>query len=562
MQATLAAKTSSPWYRFHGDSSGMTPGRAIRSAGSLLFPSIYLWVNAIQSSRWLARDDNTTGRLRRLVVREIPIADEPRQRHAGLETRSRFRGLHPPFMIVAWTERILPTTSASTLLRAGPAVSVSSDSASGSHDHEGSADPSPWGSAFWLIWSVVAAFGTYFCMYAYRKPFTAASYETLTQWGATFKTVLVTSQVFGYMVSKFIGIRFVSELPPRRRAVAILLLVLAGELALVLFGATPAPWNVVWLFFNGLPLGMVFGLVLGFLEGRRASEALTAGLCASFILADGVTKTVGAELLQRGVPEVWMPSAAGALFLPLFLLGVGMLSVIPPPSARDIAARAPRPSMTKRERHDLFWRYAFGLTALVVAYLLITIVRSIRADFAPELWRGLGEEAVPGTFTRSEMAVAFGVLAINGSLVLVRDSRLAFFLSLAVCLLGGVLMLGALAGWLAGRLSGMPFMVLIGLGLYLPYVAMHTTVFERLLAMTRDRGNVGFLMYLADSFGYLGYVAVMLARNLVPAQSRFLDFFLAVCLWEIVIATGGFVAAWWYFARRCPPDRIAPAGRN
>jgi Family of unknown function (DUF5690) len=36
---------------------------------------------------------------------------------------------------------------------------------------------------------------------------------------------------------------------------------------------------------------MVFGLILGFLEGRRHTEALTAGLCASFILADGTSKS-------------------------------------------------------------------------------------------------------------------------------------------------------------------------------------------------------------------------------------------------------------------------------
>jgi hypothetical protein len=57
-------------------------------------------------------------------------------------------------------------------------------------------------------------------------------------------------------------------------------------------------------------------------------------------------------------------------------------------------------------------------------------------------------------------------------------------------------------------------MVLLGLGLYLPYVALHTTLFERLLGMTRERGNIGFLMYVVDSVGYLGYVAVMLLRNL------------------------------------------------
>ena len=63
---------------------------------------------------------------------------------------------------------------------------------------------------------------------------------------------------------------------------------------------TPAPFNLVWLFCNGVPLGLVFGLVLGFLEGRRHTEALAAGLCSSFIVADGVTKSAGASLLQAG----------------------------------------------------------------------------------------------------------------------------------------------------------------------------------------------------------------------------------------------------------------------
>jgi hypothetical protein len=52
-------------------------------------------------------------------------------------------------------------------------------------------------------------------------------------------------------------------------------------------------------------------------------------------------------------------------------------------------------------------------------------------------------------------------------------------------------------------------MVLVGAGLYLPYVAVHTTVFERLIALTRDRGNLGFLMYLVDSIGYMAYVVVL-----------------------------------------------------
>ncbi len=74
------------------------------------------------------------------------------------------------------------------------------------------------------LWSIVAAFGAYFCMYAFRKPFTAASFSGATVWGLGEKSVLVTAQVLGYTTSKWIGIRVIAETPPRRRAVGILIL--------------------------------------------------------------------------------------------------------------------------------------------------------------------------------------------------------------------------------------------------------------------------------------------------------------------------------------------------
>src|SRR5262249_58328888 len=95
---------------------------------------------------------------------------------------------------------------------------------------------------------------------------------------------------------------------PHRRATLLLGLIAVAEVALLLFGLTPAPFNLVWLFCNGVPLGLVFGLVLGFLEGRRHTEALAAGLCSSFIVADGVTKSAGAALPGRGGAGVWVPS--------------------------------------------------------------------------------------------------------------------------------------------------------------------------------------------------------------------------------------------------------------
>ena len=90
-----------------------------------------------------------------------------------------------------------------------------------------------------LIVAAAAAFCTYFCMYAFRRPFTAGTFEGRELFGVGLKSVLVISQLMGYMFSKFIGIKVVSEMQRRYRAAAIIGMILFAEIALVGFGVVP-----------------------------------------------------------------------------------------------------------------------------------------------------------------------------------------------------------------------------------------------------------------------------------------------------------------------------------
>lgn len=408
--------------------------------------------------------------------------------------------------------------------------------------------------AWGALWAVTAAFGSYFCMYGFRKPFTASGYTDTHYWGMGFKTILVTAQVFGYMVSKFIGIRLVAELPPPKRAITMFWLILIAEGSLIMFAILPRPWNAACLFFNGLSLGMVFGLVIGFLEGRKLTELLSAGLCASFILADGVTKSVGTWLLSSGITEAWMPSIAGLLYLLPFCVCTAMLAAIPPPSEVDVKSRSARVKMSHQDRRIFLWRYAPGLIPLLLIYFAVTIVRSIRADFAPEIWRSLGSQAAPSLFTQSEMYVALAILAVSGASVLIKDNHRAFEISLVTCGFGFCILTLALVAQAQGLISSFWFMVLLGMGLYIPYVVMHTTVFERMLCITRERGNLGFLVTLADSFGYLGYVAVMLSRNIYMAsnEQQMYSLLVLACWLTIGLSFISLILAWRYFSQANP----------
>ncbi len=376
------------------------------------------------------------------------------------------------------------------------------------------------------LWALVAAFGTYFCMYGFRKPYTAATYTGAAFFDLDYKTTLILAQTLGYVLAKWVGIKFVSEIKPAQRIGAILGLIGFAELMLLLFGLLPQPYNVVCLFFNGLPLGVIFGLVLSFVEGRKQTEFLVAGLCASFIVSDGVSKSVGAMLLGWHITEQWMPFYAGLVFMVPTLLCIAMLACVPAPGDRDVAARSSREPMTSSDRINFFMKYAPGIIGVVLVYLFATLLRSVRADFAAEIWAGLGFEQTPELYSKSELWVSFGVLLIIGMAALIRHHKTAFVFSLFVSFAGLILLLIAVAG-LSNGMDPFLGMVIIGLGVYLPYVSIHAIVFERLIALTREKATVGFLMYVADSVGYTGYIVLMFMRYLAPKSDSILHSFLA-----------------------------------
>lgn len=380
----------------------------------------------------------------------------------------------------------------------------------------------------------LAGFCAYFSMYAFRKPFTAATFEATPGWTLVldYKIALVLAQVAGYALSKMIGIKVVSELSPARRGGAILLLIGAAWLALVGFAIIPAPWNVAMLFLNGLPLGMIWGLVFGYMEGRRVSEALGAILCASFILSSGVVKSVGAWLLNTvHTDPFWMPAAAGALFLPLLFASVWLLGQLPPPSAADEAQRVRRAPMNAAERRAFLVLYWPGVALLTASYVLLTAFRDFRDNFAAEIWAALGYGAASSVFTESELPVAAIALAVLAGVMVVRDNLKALMV-IHVIIVAGFLVLGVSAwAFEAHLISPLAFMVLAGAGLYMGYTPFNAMLFDRLVAYSGRVATAGFLIYLADASGYLGSAALLVWRNLGAVQMDWLRFFILSAYW-------------------------------
>ena len=416
--------------------------------------------------------------------------------------------------------------------------------------------------ALFSAWAILAAFSTYFCMYAFRKPFAVGTFAGTVDLPLLppmdYKVALIIAQVLGYCISKFIGIKVVSEMSPGRRAAAVLVAIGVAWTALLLFAITPAPWSIVFLFMNGIPLGMVWGLVFGFLEGRRVSDVLGAGLSASYIVASGAVKSVGKLLLDAGVPEAWMPFTVGGLFALPMLGFVWMLARMPPPDADDQAQRCARAPMDGAARKAFLRRFAPAVLPLTLLYVLLTAYRDFRDNFSREIYDALGQGADASVFATAEIPIAIGVLLVLGLLTMVKDNRKAVLVVHGVMAAGTGLIGLATVLWATGLLGPVQWMSAVGLGLYVAYVPYGCVLFDRLLAAVGSVGTAAFLIYLTDAFGYLGSVMLLVVKSLWKPDLSWLDFFVGFSYVTAAVCTALFAVSFVWLATRGRRRAAAP----
>lgn len=383
-------------------------------------------------------------------------------------------------------------------------------------------------TGFWFaLYASISAFCLYTCIFALRKTFGVATYEGIAFAGHSFKVWMVVFQVMGYMLSKFIGIKVVSELNPSSRASGILMMVSIASLSWLFFAITPAPYSLIFLFFNGLPLGMVWGMVFGYLEGRKMTEVLGASLSVSFIFSSGFAKTIGGLLMvDWGVSEMWMPFVSCALFLPPLLFFLFLLNKIPPPNSEDEALRTKRKPMTGEERKKFTLTFLPGLVLLILSYMLLTAYRDFRDNFSAEIWKTLGYGDKPSIFAQTESIISLVVLVVIASLMVIKNNFKALVINHIIVILGmGMVGLGT---WTYEKqwIDAPTWMVMVGMGLYFGYIQFNSIFFDRLIATFRYVSTVGFLIYLADSFGYVGSVGVLMYKEFGQANLSWLSFFI------------------------------------
>ncbi|HKO81625.1 MAG TPA: DUF5690 family protein, partial [Chitinophagaceae bacterium] len=219
------------------------------------------------------------------------------------------------------------------------------------------------------VCAAMVAFLAYSSVYAYRKPFTVATFEGISFWGISYQTLLIISQVIGYMLSKFYGIKFIAELKRLGRWKTSFLLVGIAWLSLLFFAIVPAPFGMIFFFINGFMLGFMWGIIFSYVEGRTGTDFIGSVLAVSFIFAGGFTRSVAKWLmLEWGITEKWMPFMTGLVFVLPLIAFIYFLEKIPAPDSTDVKERTERVPMDKADRKKFLKLFGTGIVIITITY--------------------------------------------------------------------------------------------------------------------------------------------------------------------------------------------------
>ena len=377
-----------------------------------------------------------------------------------------------------------------------------------------------------ILYAGGAALLSYSLVYALRKPFTAATFDGMELFGMDYKIATSIIQIFGYMVSKFIGIKLISELKREGRLKFILVSILVAELSLVLFGCLPRPFNVLALFFNGLSLGCMWGVIFSFLEGRRVTDLLASLFGLSIAVSSGTAKSIGLFVVNTlNVSEFWMPALIGAVALPLLATLGYILDPLPRPTAEDKALRVERVTLDKRQRWELFRNFAPVLTLLFFANLFLTVLQDVKEDFLVKIVDVNAAGFSSWIFAKVDGVVTLIILAVFASLALVRSHVKVLSILLTLVIAGAFTLSFVAFNYETLQLSPLVWLFIQSLCLYFSYLSFQTIFFDRFIACFRIRGNVGFFIAMIDSIGYTGTVLVLLFKECFNPDLDWLEFY-------------------------------------
>jgi hypothetical protein len=155
-----------------------------------------------------------------------------------------------------------------------------------------------------------------------------------------------------------------------------------------------------------------------------------------------------------------------------------------------------------------------------------------------------------GIYTTTEIPVAMTVLIVMATLMLIKNNALALMINHIIIVFGMILIGVSTILFQLNVIDPIVWMILTGLGLYLGYVPFNCIFFDRMIAAFHYVGTVGFIMYVADAFGYLGSIAVLFIKQFSSHNISWLEFMINTGYFISIVGTLLISSSMIYFSRK------------
>ena len=271
------------------------------------------------------------------------------------------------------------------------------------------------------------------------------------------------------------------------------------------------------MFFNGLSLGCMWGVIFSFIEGRRTTDILASLLGISIVISSGVAKSIGLFVMNTlHVGEFWMPALIGAFALPVLIL-------------------------------------------LFVANLLLVILRDIKEDFLVKIIDMSGHSS--WLFAQIDSVVTLIILALFGMMVFVKSNIKVLVILLSMVVAGTATMSFVSLNYDTLQLSTVTWLFIQSLSLYIAYLCFQSIFFDRFIACFKIKGNVGFFIVTIDFIGYTGTVLVLMFKEFFNTDINWLDFYNQMSGYVGIICTVAFSCSIVYLVQRHKKEELLRTGR-
>ena len=349
----------------------------------------------------------------------------------------------------------------------------------------------------------LTTFCLYTFMYAVRKPFSALTYDNILVWGINVKIWMVLAQLLGYTLSKFYGIRLLGKIKREDRSIYLVCILSLATVPLFLLQHLPTHTWPLLMFFNGFPLGLVWGIVFSYVEGRKYTELIGAMLACTFVFSSGWVKSFGLYLqrnLELNINQVPFFTAIIALIAAAIVIFI--LEKLPPPNSEDKLLRNDRKPLNPIEQRRFLRDHGSILIPFVIIYGIFTIMRDFRDNFSAEMLTENG--AYSGdVFINMELKVSLVLLCLVPLFSWIKNHQTALNTTTFSIVVGILTSLAATFLFIQHQISIIGLVMFTGVGFYLGYILINISVMDRIIGFSGVSGNSGFLIYIADSVGYL-----------------------------------------------------------